>query len=170
MALLALLACAPTELPADTAVAVEEVDMVVPAAGVWSVDARTVLKDECGGILGDDDEGSGDTFQLFSEDGSEVFTFEMAFDDGERFAIDCEVTGATFVCEGALDVYQIDDTTLSASWSGGGELVDAYTLTAALDATASCDGSLCTTAEQWLQTTLPCDGTMGLEATWLAEE
>ena len=165
-----LMACATPDAAVDTALEVEEeVETVVPADGWWSIESRTVLLDECGGILGDDDEGSGDTFELHSEADDPVFTFVIAFDDGERFEIDCEAEGTSFVCEGAMDVYTIGDTTLSATWSGGGELADEHALSATLDATAHCDGSLCTTAEEWLQTSLPCDGSMGLEASWLEE-
>ena len=175
--------CAGCAAPADTVPegaepAVEpapepEPEPIAPREGHWLVDSRSVLKDECGGILGEDvaaaEQEDPDTFELWGDD--EAFTIEITFDDGESYEIDCELVSddGAFVCVGGGDLYTIDDTILSVHWDGGGALADDATLTATLDATASCEGSLCGVAEAYLGAQLPCDGTIAMDASLLEE-
>lgn len=166
--MLLLLACAPDPVaapPLDEVVD-EEPAPILPVEGVWSVDRREVLEDQCGGLLGEDTEDNGDTLDLLVE-GDQSFVIVMTFDDGESFEIGCERDDAAFVCEGSLDVYEISDTVLTATWFGGGVFHDDESLSATLDATASCEGSLCEVAEEYLQTPLPCDGAMAMDASYL---
>jgi len=146
-------------------------ELFTPVAGVWTVDSRAVLKDECGGILGDDQtdpNADADTLDIIV-DADDAFTIVMTFDDGEAFDIACTTAENLFTCEGELDLYEINATVLTVTWAGGGELLGATQLSATLDATASCEGDLCDVAETYLETELPCDGTVSMEAS-LQEE
>ncbi len=159
-------ACADVPEPEADIVA----EPIVPLAGMWAVDSRGILKDECGGILGEepDPEAEKDTFELtMNDDGT--FTMQILFDDGESYDIDCERQDTTFTCNGARDLYDISGTVLSLTWSGGGEFYSDTELTAILDATAYCDGALCPVAESYLGAELPCDGTMTMNASFEAE-
>jgi len=162
-------ACAQQDSPAPQSVEPAiEVEPLQPVEGVWSVDSRSVLRDECGGLLGEDAEDNSDTMDLLVWD-DEAFTIGFAFDDGEEFEVDCLREDRTFTCDGTLDVYEISDTVLSLTWTGGGEFTAETALSATLDATASCKGSLCDVAEDFLETALPCDGTMALDASFLEQ-
>jgi len=168
--LLAAVACAePVSDAAAQADPVPEPEPIVPLEGEWTVDSRTVLSDECGGILGDDQPADApdedkDSFALTLAD-EDVFTIAITFDDGERYDVDCAFDAdGLFTCVGEHDVYTVSDTTLRVSWSGGGELFSDTQLTATLDAIGSCDGSLCEVAEAYLEAELPCGGSMTMEA------
>lgn len=173
--ILALLftACAPEALdetaePPAEAPALEEPEPIDPLEGLWTVQSRTVVQDDCGGLLGEDSDDGSDTMELWVSDES-AFTMVIEFDDGERFEIGCLREDGVFVCEGDMELYEISDTILSVSFAGGGELLNEGELHAELAATASCEGSLCDVAEDYLETALPCDGAMAMEAVFLAE-
>ncbi len=166
-ALLLMLACAPESEPVEVA-AEPPPPPPVPEDGTWTVQSRTVLLDECGGLLGDDVTEPGDdpdTFELWKDETEALFTLQITFDDGESYTMDCELDGeGGFTCVGGGPLYEVSDTTLSLHWDGGGELASDTALTAWLDATASCEGSLCDVAEAWLETELPCDGAIEMVA------